>query len=770
MVSTVLGQSHPTLGPHIKIGRNDPLNLPSESSENVSSVDIKFDPIIIKCLNKHPEPLLELEAIKDLQIELKFDDTNGKIVCSSTRCTKAEWKKTATRSIHSYVDSNYTTLSNHSVPKDALQEVYGHLSNVKGVQFVLSDDGRYLKLGGEKKVVESFSKTLKDIIDRYTVDKINQKFDQNPENFQFIVQVKLPEMKSHLHQLQITEDPLAHSLTIQGTKKEIAKFTEMLPKLCKHCQVKVEVHAHISGYLRTDDGQVQLRSILQRENTQAAIYITSKKRLIFLCDPAQSDSVKRFVTSLEKLVSVSERKVPSSFDNKQENYLQLCQTYEKQHHVQVSHSTYALVVAGMKSGVEVAAPKLYDFILESCTIEDCIIVERGEYRLLLSHMKDKWKIIEQKCESSAFAVTLSIPKLQHHDVDPMSKILIRGEKDCVNNISREISKLKNCICKRSEAIKQADTTFFSSDNARTYLDGIEVRDHVTIEVVLPESNPSVPHTVGHTCHLKCTAILTQRVLAYVYVGDICDFDADVIVNAANCELKHAGGVAYALSRKGGPIINEESTQFIKKHGKLNTGDAWLTTKVGNLPCKALVHTVGPVWSSDHEKDTRLLESACIQSLLQSSQGQKYQSIAFPAISSGLYRFPIDKCAQCMVKAMIKFTNSDTPSQLNSIHFVIHHSNSEYVKYFTSALESNLPAGSVTINNEKMIRPKLEIASRVPMTSNELLIEKKPASKKSSSMSKRAAIHETIPPGVLDCIKLTKGSLLDVQVSNIINLA
>ena len=768
MVSAILERSHPSLGSDVKVERNDPLHSPTESS-NISSVDIIVDPIIVKCLDKHSEPLLELETVKDLRIELKFDDVNGKVVCLSTKCTKAGWKKTATQSIRSYIDSNYTTLSNQHVPKDALQELYGHLSKLKGVQFVLSEDGRQLQVGGEKKVVHSFDLTLKDMIDRYTEDTVNIKFE-NPANFHFLVQVKLPEMKGQLSQLQITEDPLARSLTIQGTKKEIAKFQEILPKLYKHSQVKVEVHALVSRYISTDDGQMQLKSILKQENTQAAVYITSRKQPVLLCDSASLDSVKGVVATLNKVMSVREHRVPPSFDPKQEDYLQLSQELEKQYHLQASNPSNSVVaVAGTTSGVDIATPKLYEFILESCTIDDCVMVERGELRLLTSVMRRKWEAIENKRKLSAFPVTLSVPELKHEDVDPVSKILLRGERDCVKYISREILALKNSICKQSEVIKQTDTRFLTSENGRIYLDGIETRVQVTIEVVRPESSPNVPHIVGSNCYLKCTAKLTEKTSVYVFIGDICDFDgADVIVNAANDELKHIGGVAYALSKKGGPVIDEESTQFIKKHGKLNTGDAWLTTKVGNLPCKALVHTVGPVWNDRHQMDsTRLLESACIQSLQKSSQGQGYRSIAFPAISSGVYGFPINKCAQCMVKAMIKFTNSDTPSNLRSIHFVIHRSNSENVKHFISALQHNLPAGSVSIAGEQLNHPtSTQVSMRSSGGSSHFETMKQPT-KKSKSASKGATTIRSIPPGVVDCIKLTKGSLLNVQVRNLV---
>ena len=762
----MLERSHSSFGTHIKIERNDPFHTPAVPSVNTSSVGTSVDPIVLKYLSKRPELIHKL--VKELHVTLEFDDGGGKIVCSSTKCTKAGWKKIAKRSITSYIDSTYT-LSNILVPKDALPELNGHLSSLKDLEFSFSKDGTVLQVGGEKKVVHDFEITLKEMFDRYTVETVSVGFTQNPADFQFLVQVKLPELRSQVPQIQITEDPHVLSLKLRGTKKEIGKFQEMLPKLYAHSQVNVEVPSHVASYMGTADGQLQLKCILKKENIQVAVYFGPQRQPVLLFDSVHLSSVKKIKTRLNEMVSFSERRVPSSFEVKQEKYVQLRQKFEKEHHVQVSHSSNVLVVAGIKSGVAVVMTELFKFIEESCTVDECISLERGELRLLLSHMRSKWEEITKKAMTSDFTVTLSVPELQKNDDDPVSKIQLHGERDCVKEVSDKITQLKRAICKRSEVIEQADTSFLASENARTYLDGIEAREKVIIEVMLPESNSEIVLTDNGKYSLKCTAKLTKKRRIYIFIGDICDFDiADVIVNAANIELKHIGGVAYALAKKGGAIINKASKQFIKKHGKLETGNAWLTTEVGNLPCKALVHAVGPVWSGKHDRDALLLESACMQALQKSSLGQGYKSIAFPAISTGVYGFPIDKCAQCMIKSMIKFSDSDTPSDIENIHFVIHPSKSADIKHFISALKHSLPTDSVSVNDELSQATKHEATTKVSSIPRGTSQFKKgePAIKKNSSVSKGAAIPN-IPPGVLNCIKLVKGSLLDVQVSNFV---
>src|SRR5204862_4217538 len=124
-------------------------------------------------------------------------------------------------------------------------------------------------------------------------------------------------------------------------------------------------------------------------------------------------------------------------------------------------------------------------------------------------------------------------------------------------------------------------------------------------------------------------------------GDITERDVDVIVNAANSYLKHGGGVAAAIVRKGGAIIQEESDKI----GFVPVGSA-VITGAGKLPCKAVIHTVGPRMGEGDE-DNKLLRA--LRSTLTLAAEKGFKSISVPAISSGIFGFPKDKCAKILVE-------------------------------------------------------------------------------------------------------------------------
>ncbi len=133
-------------------------------------------------------------------------------------------------------------------------------------------------------------------------------------------------------------------------------------------------------------------------------------------------------------------------------------------------------------------------------------------------------------------------------------------------------------------------------------------------------------------------------------GDITEEKTDAIVNAANRHLSHGGGVAGAIVRKGGEIIQIESNKIIEKRGPLKTGEA-VITRAGNLPCKYVIHTVGPVWGEGDEENK--LKRA-IESSLQVATENLLKSISIPAVSCGIFGFPKKRGTEIIYKTVKDF--------------------------------------------------------------------------------------------------------------------
>jgi O-acetyl-ADP-ribose deacetylase len=144
-------------------------------------------------------------------------------------------------------------------------------------------------------------------------------------------------------------------------------------------------------------------------------------------------------------------------------------------------------------------------------------------------------------------------------------------------------------------------------------------------------------------------------------GDITEQNVDVVVNPANSYLKHGGGVAGDIVRKGGKIIQTESDKI----GFVPVGSSVITTS-GELPCEVIIHTVGPKMGEGNE-DFKL--SKAIHSCLLLASDNSYKSISIPAISSGIFGFPKDRCANILLDESIKFLQNNNTS-LQMIEFCI----------------------------------------------------------------------------------------------------
>lgn len=144
-------------------------------------------------------------------------------------------------------------------------------------------------------------------------------------------------------------------------------------------------------------------------------------------------------------------------------------------------------------------------------------------------------------------------------------------------------------------------------------------------------------------------------------GDITKLKVDAIVNAANTSLLGGGGVDGAIHRAAGPNLLE----YNSKLGGCETGDAKISPGF-NLPAKYIIHTVGPVWSGGNNEEDELLAS-CYKNSLQLAVKNDIKTIAFPAISTGVYRFPLERATKIAIDTTRKFLSEH--NQIDEIIFV-----------------------------------------------------------------------------------------------------
>jgi O-acetyl-ADP-ribose deacetylase (regulator of RNase III) len=150
-------------------------------------------------------------------------------------------------------------------------------------------------------------------------------------------------------------------------------------------------------------------------------------------------------------------------------------------------------------------------------------------------------------------------------------------------------------------------------------------------------------------------------------GDITIEEVDTIVNAANEDLQHGGGVAWAISKRGGATVQQESDEWIRAHGPVtHAHPAW--TSGGLLPARFIIHAVGPVWANDGTDDAKL--ASAVTGSLRVADELKCKSISMPAISTGIFSFPKDRAAGIIFENIKNYFGANGNSGIGLVRLVL----------------------------------------------------------------------------------------------------
>ena len=226
-----------------------------------------------------------------------------------------------------------------------------------------------------------------------------------------------------------------------------------------------------------------------------------------------------------------------------------------------------------------------------------------------------------------------------------------------------IEAIERTIMEKRVSVKPQYSSFLSSPDFYRFLSRLE--SDLSVICSYPRAGKTSKLVASSLIHMEDQG---QYVKVDICKGSVVHELVDAIVNAANEDLKHIGGLAKAILDAGGPGIQTESDDHVRTKGKVRPGSA-VCLSAGYLPCKRIVHAVGPRWNGGQRGEEQTLYYTIFHSL-EAANKESLSSIAFPAIGTGVFNVPLDICARASLKAVQDFCIANPNTTIQNVKFVL----------------------------------------------------------------------------------------------------
>ncbi len=471
--------------------------------------------------------------------------------------------------------------------------------------------------------------------------------------------------------MNLSYDESTQKLTITGLPAEVYQTKSwILERNVGMSKKQLNFPPHLLDFLKSVDPMEMSQDLFTSQGI-SAIYSIESKWVILLgsSDSVLADAESKMKTALSlQTLDVEDQEVLTLHNWVSLNQ-QLLDTYNSLKKKTVAIQVHPqrrdkITVAGFQNPVKEISRSLKEFIVNYSRVQETIRVKS----CALVQFIDKKKTHESSRIAKDNDVTV------HFDTE-RPKIIITGAR-------LHVQKAKSCF-------QELTSTLFTDDlivdkpGAKKYflsqgsLFLSTIMTEFSCVVVLRPENQEEDEEENYEeengfCY--CKVKTTSGVLVSVSKADICSFSVDAVVNAANEDLQHIGGLALALLKAAGPELQKISNDYVSTNGKLRTGDA-IVTGACNLPCQYVVHAVGPRFT-DYDKKTSVSRlKLAVQESLRQAEKVNCSTIALPAISSGVFGFPVDLCADTIAQAVREYCDSPgSQGLLTEIHLVDNNDN------------------------------------------------------------------------------------------------
>ncbi len=608
------------------------------------------------------------------------------------------WSKNAIDAFKKII-SNYTTSEwpvSHAlwskVESDVKElvkdQVFTDLDASKGV---LTLAGMTHEIIGLKSIMEKILERATNQIEREK-NSVTQYMEISPAMYSLLEQDGLKSAKAVSQDLHIDYNKKMNRLDLSGLHTEILIFKNwVLEKNINMKQKHLQINHSILDFLRSVDCHEMSRDLFISHGI-TAVYTIENGDVVVIgsTERALSEAEKRVNTVLTTKDLIVEDQGVLQMPEWQDLKKQLQELFNTSKKTSVithlSKQRDKVMVTGFREPVMEVSENLGCFIEKHTRIEETVRVK--------SHAAVEFIKVQKSQHWQNFIKSDEV-KVSFDSKRPWIKL--SGERTFVQPALTFFKSLADGLYRDTLIIKKAGAKKYFLEQGKMMLSMllkekgfvVVLQEDYMLEEEEDEFTKGSFEDIGQ---VSCEVRIPGGVTVTVRTADICKINVDAVVNAANEDLKHIGGLALALIQAAGPSLQQICDQHTKANGSLKPGEA-IITDAGRLPCKYVVHAVGPRFTdSDRSTTVQRLRRAVRESLNQASS-KNCSSIAIPVISSGIFGCPLDLCTESIAKEVceyIEFHNHrGSNSTLTEIHLV--DNNGSTVNAMTQAVRKEFAA-------------------------------------------------------------------------------
>lgn len=508
-------------------------------------------------------------------------------------------------------------------------------------------------LAGFVFIVDGMEKMIKEHVENVTKDEerakktIEETVSVAPGKYTVLHHVFLEQIIGKENpDLNISYNSSTKILRLLGINTEVYKMKSIiLERLHKIEEKKINVHLSIFQFLQHAKSQHVSMKIFGAYKIDASYELVPDGVVLIGCSP---EVLQKAEEQMKK--DLDQKQIPLETQGilKKREWIDLIKELQKKYNSsEVAVIINDCLLSGQGEKVTIAG---YTKIVADVYQVLSEFVERNTYTVkeILAKCVAVVKFVEEEKREVWHALKKKGVKIDFGPQGKWKSIVLSGSKAEVLAAAPKCEQLLSLIHSLSVVIDKPGTKSWFKNRESSYVK--EAKETFSCLIRLQKDEEDIEEFKEKLGHPHSEIKLKDGVVITVRKGNLTHYPVDVVVNASNEDLKHIGGLAEALSRAAGPELQRKCDEHVRKHGRLKPGCA-VITEAGHLPCRQVIHAIGPRWKVEERAKCTLQLKKTVKESLRLAETYNYRSIAIPAVSSGIFGFPLKECTYSIVSAI-----------------------------------------------------------------------------------------------------------------------